>query len=80
MKELSPAEIKVLNLVITGMSNAEVARELDIKVSTVKFHLSTIYIKLGVESRAQLLVKLLKNNRNSKHKDNLVVPIKAGDQ
>lgn len=80
MKELSPAEIKVLNLVITGMSNAEVARELDIKVSTVKFHLSTIYIKLGVESRAQLLVKLLKNNRKQMQVSNIPVSVKARDQ
>ena len=41
-------------LVAVGMSNRQVAGELFISVKTVQFHLTHIYTKLGVSSRAEL--------------------------
>ena len=48
---LTPRELEVLCLVAEGLSNAEVARCLWISVPTVKYHLSSIYEKLGVANR-----------------------------
>ena len=41
-------------LVAVGMSNRQVASELFISIKTVQFHLTHIYAKLGVGSRAEL--------------------------
>ena len=43
-----------LRLVAVGMSTRQVAAELFVSVKTVQFHLTHIYAKLGVGSRAEL--------------------------
>ncbi|OLR89885.1 response regulator [Actinokineospora bangkokensis] len=49
--ELSGREVQVLALVATGMTNAEVGRELHIGEATVKTHLLRAFAKLGVSDR-----------------------------
>ncbi len=49
---LTPREIEVLGLVALGMTNAQIAKELFISLRTVETHLTAIYHKLGVTSRA----------------------------
>ena len=49
---LTPREIEVLGRVAVGMSNAQVAKELFISPRTAETHLTSIYHKLGVSSRA----------------------------
>jgi DNA-binding NarL/FixJ family response regulator len=49
---LTPREVEVLQLVATGATNREVADMLVISEKTVARHLSNIYVKLGVGSRA----------------------------
>jgi ATP/maltotriose-dependent transcriptional regulator MalT len=49
---LTPREVEVLQLVATGATNREVADTLVISEKTVARHLSNIYVKLGVGSRA----------------------------
>jgi non-specific serine/threonine protein kinase len=49
---LTARETEVLRLVARGMTNAQVARELTITPRTVNAHLTAIYGKLGVASRA----------------------------
>src|SRR4029453_4625431 len=44
----------VARLVAVGRSNRQVASELFVSVKTVQFHLTHIYAKLGVGSRAEL--------------------------
>lgn len=45
-------EVEVLELLSRGMGNKEMARELFVSEATVKSHLSHIYAKLGVDTRA----------------------------
>jgi DNA-binding CsgD family transcriptional regulator len=40
--------------VAMGMSNRQVASELFVSIKTIQFHLTHIYAKLGVGSRAEL--------------------------
>jgi DNA-binding CsgD family transcriptional regulator len=51
---LTEREHDVLTLVASGMSYAQVSRELFITQSTVGYHLSNIYAKVGVRSRHEL--------------------------
>ena len=41
-------------LVVSGMTNREVAKELMLSTKTVEFHLSNVYLKAGVRSRTEL--------------------------
>jgi LuxR family transcriptional regulator, maltose regulon positive regulatory protein len=50
---LSARETDILKLIAQGMSNKEIARNLDIGPETVKTHLKNVFTKLGVERRAQ---------------------------
>ena len=50
---LSAREREVLELAAAGMSNKEIAELLVISLNTVKFHLRTIYARLGVHNRVQ---------------------------
>ncbi len=51
---LTPAERRVATLAADGLANKEIARALHVTVNTVEAHLSHVYAKLGVRSRAQL--------------------------
>jgi len=57
---LTDREYDVLRLIAKGYSNKAVAKELRITISTVKTHLRHIYSKLGVEDRAQVIIKAIK--------------------
>ncbi len=46
-------EREVLGLLGQGLSNKMIARELHISEHTVKFHISSLYVKLGVSNRAE---------------------------
>jgi DNA-binding NarL/FixJ family response regulator len=50
---LTAREREVLDLLGRGLSNKLIARELHISEHTVKFHISSLYAKLGVNSRAE---------------------------
>jgi DNA-binding CsgD family transcriptional regulator/tetratricopeptide (TPR) repeat protein len=52
--DLTPQEQAVARLVATGRTNREVAAELMLSAKTVEVHLTRIYAKLGISSRAQL--------------------------
>jgi DNA-binding CsgD family transcriptional regulator len=48
---LSSRESEVMDLIASGRSNGEIARELFLSEKTVKNHVNRIYAKLGVSSR-----------------------------
>ena len=50
-------ELEVLELLIVGAPNTEIAERLHISVGTVQFHLTNIYGKLGVRSRGEAVIK-----------------------
>ena len=58
---LTAQELAVARLVAVGMSNRQVASELFISIKTVQFHLTHIYAKLGVGSRAELAAQFRDN-------------------
>lgn len=55
---LSPREIQVAELVLRGYRNSQIAGALGITSATTKKHLSRIFDKVGVDSRALLVGKL----------------------
>ena len=48
---LTEREREVLRLMVDGLNNAEIADRLTVSLSTVKYHISNIFGKLGVENR-----------------------------
>ncbi len=50
----SPREIDIMRLLGRGLGNKEIARELQISVTTVRTHLNKIYGKMGPMSRVEL--------------------------
>lgn len=52
---LTPTELRVAELVAQGYSNKEVASALFVTVKAIEKNLSSVYAKLGIESRAQLI-------------------------
>ncbi len=57
--ELSAREREVLNLIVQGKSNKEIASDLGITESTVKCHVSVILMRLNVNDRTQAVVTAL---------------------
>ena len=56
--QLSNREKEVLQLVLEGKSNKQIALSLGISIRTVEFHLKNIYAKFQVGSRIELILKL----------------------
>jgi DNA-binding NarL/FixJ family response regulator len=56
LAELTARENAILRLVAQGAANNEIARRLFISEKTVRNHLTNIFEKLGVDSRARAIV------------------------
>jgi two-component system response regulator DegU len=54
--DLTETEIKIIKLVLTGMTNKEIADELYISEKTVKFHLYKVFKKLTLKNRSELML------------------------
>jgi len=57
---LTARETTVLEMLIEGWRNTDIARELGITERTVKFHVSGLFTKLGVQTRTQVVAKALR--------------------
>lgn len=58
---LTSRELEVLKLIADGLSNKEIGQALVISVSTVKFHLTNILEKMGVNTRSEAIVLAAKD-------------------
>lgn len=63
--DLTDREEEVLKLVAEGWTNNRIATELALSERTVRFHLTNIYDKLSVTSRAEAISWALKRGNNS---------------
>jgi DNA-binding CsgD family transcriptional regulator len=54
LARLTPAERRVARLAATGLTNRQIADALAVTVKGVEWHLSRVYRKLGIGSRAAL--------------------------
>jgi two-component system, NarL family, response regulator LiaR len=61
ISDLTEREREVLNLVVQGKSNQQIAAALVISLATVKAHISNILAKLQVSSRAEAIAFAIKN-------------------
>jgi DNA-binding NarL/FixJ family response regulator len=57
---LTPREREVLGLVVAGMSNREIGKQLGITVPTVKRHIGSILLRMDVKDRTQAVVAALR--------------------
>lgn len=57
MTKLTKRQNQILELIMNGMSNARIAKELGIKEPTVKMHVSCLFKAKNVKTRLELAVK-----------------------
>jgi DNA-binding NarL/FixJ family response regulator len=57
LQELTEREREVLEILAEGLDNFDIAAKLDISEKTVRNHVSIIFGKLGVNSRAQAVAR-----------------------
>lgn len=61
---LTKRERQLVSLIVDGLSNKEIAKHLNIEISTVKNHVHNILFKLGAESRTQV-ARIVRENSHS---------------
>lgn len=59
--DLTARELEVLDLLVQGQNNQQIADDLVISVATVKYHVSNILSKLNVASRTEAIAFAIKN-------------------
>jgi len=60
---LSPRESTIADFVTLGLTNTEIAERLSLNPKTVEKHLSSIFVKLGIRSRAQIAAFITREQR-----------------
>jgi DNA-binding NarL/FixJ family response regulator len=60
--DLTEREQEVLKLMVDGMDNSEIAASLVVSLSTVKYHISNILAKLGVDNRVAAVTTAIHKN------------------
>ena len=71
----SNREIEVLELASQGMTNPQIAKRLELSVHAIKFHLASIYRKLGAANRTEAAVAwALTMNAHSEPADQISSP------
>ena len=71
---LSAQEERVATLAATGATNAAIAHQLYVSVSTVETHLEHIYAKLGIHTRYQLITAAADASWGPKHSGSSTTP------
>ncbi len=60
--DISPMQLSILRLMVQGLSNPTIAKELHISVSDVKWHVQELYDKTGYNSRVTLVGAVIKKD------------------
>jgi len=61
---LTPRELEVLAALSEGLTNKAIARRLDISLHTVKFHVESLFRKLGARTRTEAVAKAAERRRS----------------
>lgn len=61
---LTRRELEMLDILASGKSNKEIARDLGLSPNTIKTHLANLYVKLGVKNRTQAVSKAVELSLN----------------
>lgn len=59
---ISDAEMRVMRLVYEGLSNEDIADKLYLSPHTVKNHIKSVYLKLGIHEKSEFIQYVHKNN------------------
>ena len=62
MKNLTEKEKLVLERIVEGKSNKEIANDLSVSENTIKVEIRFLFSKLGVKNRTQAAVSAVRNN------------------
>lgn len=65
LDQFSKKEKAVIDLLLEGKSNKQIAFNLGVSIRTVEFHLGNIYAKLGVSSRSEAILLITKSNSDT---------------
>jgi DNA-binding NarL/FixJ family response regulator len=60
---LTPRELQVLAALAEGLTNKAIARRLEISLHTVKFHMESLFRKLGARTRTEAVAKASERSR-----------------
>jgi DNA-binding CsgD family transcriptional regulator len=66
--KISRREREIINLILRGKSNKEIEERLFISMGTVKNHIYSIFQKVGVKSRGQLIIKIVNSPQTASHR------------
>ena len=61
IKKMTKREKQVLQYIVDGKNNSQIAKALDVSINTAKAHVSNVYSKLHVQSRTDAAVKAIKD-------------------
>ena len=59
-ESLTPTELRIVALVAAGLTNPQIAERVFVARGTVKVHLSHVFVKLGVSTRAELAAQAMR--------------------
>ena len=59
----SPRQTQVVHCILRALGDKQIAGELGISIPTVRFHISAVFAKIGVQDRCELLIHVFSRFR-----------------
>jgi DNA-binding CsgD family transcriptional regulator len=75
LEDLTPREREFFDLLLKGTSAKEIANELNISISTVDFHRTNIYKKLGINNIKEVFVKYSNYGKSAPPEPGIALPV-----